>query len=318
MSPAGNPGFNSFLVPDVSGEGPKFYFGNPGKNQVTIKADSYTAHRDYSRYKTVEAEVPGVTEKHFITYEAETYDIYKLGDLLIFNGNLTCIGKMIYSYINSVIRNTCYLTPPVGLTQLLVPNRNIAGSSIFGKVLATARDNVKVHLEIDKKQDIGTAYWYPYASMYASEDETGWYCMPEIGDTIRLYHPDGDESRAMVINAVKPHDPTEDVEKLDPGHRMANRDVKYLRTANGKELKFRPDGIDIIANDGTVFMALNDDGTMTMNSNDIISFTALNNIEIKAKNVNFEATDKISLKAKGSTIDLVEDIVVTGEEVKTN
>ena len=238
--------------------------------------------------------------------------------MVIFNGDITCISKTTYSYTNSVIRNICHLVPPEGLVQLHIPNWNIAGSSIFGRVLATARDNVKIHLEIDEKQDIGKAFWYPYASMYASEDETGWYCMPEIGDTVRLYHPDGDESRAMVINAVKPHNPTEDVERLDPQHRMADRDVKYLRTANGKEIKFRPDGIDIIANDGTVFMSLNDDGTMTMNSNDVISFTALNDIEIRAKNVNFEATEKISLKSKGSTIDLMEDIVVTGEEVKTN
>jgi len=310
--------FNGNLVPNVAGEGPQFYFGNPLSNQTTIEAYDYSVRKDYGRYKAVEAEIPVVMEDHFITYQIEVCDIYNLGDMVVFNGDNVCISKTTYSYTNSVIRNICHLVPPQGLTQLHTPNWNIAGSSIFGRVLATSRDNVKIHLEIDEKQDVGKAFWYPYASMYASEDETGWYCMPEIGDTVRLYHPDGYERRAMVINAVKPHDPTEDVERLDPQHRMANRDVKYLRTANGKEIKFRPDGIDIIAKDGTVFMSLNDDGTMTMNSNDVISFTALNDIEIKAKNVNFEATEKISLKSKGGTIDLMEDIVVTAEEVKTN
>ena len=310
--------FNGNLAPSAIGEGPQFCFGNPPANQTAIEACDYSERRDYGRYKAVEAEIPAAREDHFVTYQIETCGIYDLGDMAVFNGDKVCISKTTYSYTNSVIRNICHLVPPEGLARLRAPNWNIAGSSIFGRVLATSRDNVRIHLEIDGKQDAGKAFWYPYASMYASEDETGWYCMPEIGDTVRLYHPDGDERRAMAINAVKPHDPTEDAERLDPRHRMADSDVKYLRTANGKEVKFRPDGIDIIAKDGTVFISLNDDGTMAMNSNDVISFTALNDIEIKAKNVNFEATEKISLKSKGSTIDLVEGIAVTGEEVKTN
>ena len=49
--------------------------------------------------------------------------------------------------------------------------------------------------------------------------------------------------------------------------------ANYLRTAFGKEVKFRPDGIDIIAKDGTMFLTLNDNGTVFLNTNDKISFT---------------------------------------------
>jgi len=228
------------------------------------------------------------------------------------------VKSILEEYKEAKLRNICTLAFEAGTKVPRMSNYNISGCSVFGRVIATARDNVKVHLEIDEKQDVETAYWFPYATMYASEDETGWYCMPEINDTVRLYFPDDEEEKGMAINSVKPHDPNEDVEKLDPQNRMVNPDIKYLRTAFGKELKFRPDGIDIISKDGLVFMTLNDDGTVTLNSNDRISFTAANDIEIKARNVNVEATEHIKIEAKESSIDLESDITVTGKEVKTN
>ncbi len=115
-----------------------------------------------------------------------------------------------------------------------------------------------------------------------------------------------------------PHDPTEDVEALDPDHRMANTDVKYLRTAFGKELKFRPDGIDIIAKDSKVFMTLNDDGVMYLNAEKSISMTAVENIVMKAPKVNIEATEEILLKTPSSTVDMTSHIELTGAEVRTN
>ena len=30
---------------------------------------------------------------------------------------------------------------------------------------------------------------FPYATVYSTPDGTGWYCMPEIGDAVRLYFP---------------------------------------------------------------------------------------------------------------------------------
>ena len=51
------------------------------------------------------------------------------------------------------------------------------------------------------KTRIGGARWFPYATVYSSGDGTGWYCMPEIGDKIRLYFPTEKEQDAYVISA---------------------------------------------------------------------------------------------------------------------
>ena len=311
--------FYTVLVPHCISEGVNFYFGLSNVDKGEIEAYNYHCIKDISRYRESVQGIPGVSENDFVFYEVETNKNLNIGEAVTFKGKkMYVIKSILKEQKDAKLTNTCILAFEAGVKRPRLTNNNISGCSIFGCVIATARDTVKVHLEIDKKQDVSKAYWYPYATMYASEDETGWYCMPEINDTIRLYFPDDEEEKAMAINSVKPHDPDEDVEKLDPDNRMANTDVKYLRTAFGKELKFRPDGIDVISKDGLVFMTLSDDGTVTINSNDKISFTAANDIEMKARNVNVEATDHIKIEAKESSIDLESDIIVKGKEVKTN
>jgi len=309
--------FNTSLVPNITGKGPRFFLGLPDLKKGELISHVFAQKKNFELYKRLSPQTD-ISPFDCIHYEVNTHKIYELGDSVIFDSKPLYIIKTVYEYENGVVHNRCTLSTKAGASKMYIPNDNISGCSIFGKVLDTARDHIKIHLEIDETQPISTAYWYPYATMYASNGETGWYCMPEIGDTIRLYHPENEEKRAMAINSLKPHDPSEDVEVLDPEHRMANPDIKYLRTAFGKELQFRPDGIDIIAKDGTVFMTLNDDGTVILNTNDKISFTATNNIEMKAKNINVEATDHILLKTnKGSTVDMEKDIVLTGKEIKT-
>ena len=309
--------FHSVLVPSSRMDGPAYYFGLPNKEAVDIKALNYKETWDFNEYKHISAEVPSVTPLDFTIFEAEVFDIYELGQKAMFNGVACYIGETTFSYENSIIRNMCRFYQKNGLSTLHMPNLNIAGCSIFGKVIATARDVIKIHLDIDEEQKLGEAYWYPYATMYASQGEVGWYCMPEIDDVIRLYHPNGDEGLAMTINAIKPH-PNNVVENLPPTHRMADVDVKYIRTAFGKEIKWRPDGIDIIAKDNKVFVSMNDDGTIYVNADDKMSVTAVNDIVLKSKNINLEALERIELKSKAGTIVMEEEITVHGEEVKTN
>jgi hypothetical protein len=311
--------FYTALIPNCLSESVKFYFGLPNIDKGEIQSYYYRIKKDISKYRESLQYTAGIAENDFIYIEVETDRNLNIGDTVTFNGMpMFVIENTLEETNQAIIKNTCILTFKNGAKKPRQPNRNISGCSIFGRVIATARDNVKIHLEIDENQDVSTAYWFPYATMYASEDETGWYCMPEINDSVRLYFPDDEEEKAMAINSVKPHDPNEDVEKLDPENRMANPDIKYLRTAFGKELKFRPDGIDVISKDGLVYMTLNDDGTVTLNSNDKISFSAVNDIQMIARNVNIEATDHIKIEAKGSAIDLESDITIKGKEVKTN
>jgi len=171
--------FNTSLVPNVNGEGARFFLGLPNLDKGELVSYNYTQKKDFKLYRRLspETELSPIDCTHF---EVNTHEIYELGDKVTFKGMPLYVIKTVYEYENSVVHNRCVLSTKAGAGKLYVPNNNISGCSIFGEVLDTARDHLKIHLEIDESQDIGTAYWYPYASMYASSGETGWYCMPGV------------------------------------------------------------------------------------------------------------------------------------------
>lgn len=310
--------YNTGLIPDILSKGTHLYFGLTRFEKGEVKATNYKIKKDFDKFKKANLEIPSVLQIYFTYYEIETDFIYQIGDKVKFNNHDLIVTKTFFKYDDSVIKNIIKLEFEQAVFFPYIPNDNISGGSIFGTVIATSRDNVKVHLNFDEKQNIGDAYWYPFASTYASSKETGFYCMPEVGDFIRLYHSENEESSGMAMSSIKMHDTTEDIANVPKDHPMADTNVKYLRTAFGKEVKFRPNGIDIIAKDNNVFMTLNDDGTINLKSSDKISFTAINDINLNAKNINFEATENIKIVSKGSSINLADDITIEGEEVKIN
>lgn len=311
--------FNVTLVDNAMGDKIQFFVGLPDVDKGNVTLTNFEDSKDFKWYRYCKNWISDISERDYVYYTIETEEIYDLGDNIHLNEIPVplYVIETVYSYENGIIKNICKLSTKKGARVPRKSNTNVTGCSIFGTVLQTARDNVKVHLTIDKTQSKGDAYWFPYASMYASENETGWYCMPEVGDSIRLYIPEQEEREAIAISSVKPHNPTENVEALDPQHRMSNTDVKYLRTAFGKELKFRPDGIDLIAKDGKVFITLNDDGVMYLNAEKSISLTAVEDIVMKAPKVNIEATEGITLTSESSKVEMKTDIIIEGAEVKT-
>ena len=73
---------------------------------------------------------------------------------------------------------------------------------LMKSVLSVSRDKVKVHIKADGSQDVGTAKWFPYSTVYSSPVGTGWYCMPEVNDKVRLYFPNEKEEDAYVISSI--------------------------------------------------------------------------------------------------------------------
>ena len=181
-----------------------------------------------------------------------------------------------------------------------------------GKVLKAINDTVKVHLSIDDTQDEGKAYPFPYATGYSTEGHTGWYVMPEEGDTVQIVFPTEDENQAYAVQAVR----QEDTEKT------ADPRVKYLRTPDGKEIKLDKEEILITAKDGVTYVRINEnsgvdiftnkevkvisDGNITVNSGANISMTSKNDFSIHAgKNLKVTAEDSITITNKENNMKMV-------------
>lgn len=187
----------------------------------------------------------------------------------------------------------------------------ISGLTLSGKVLKAEGDKVKVHLAIDAGQEESKAYPFPYATGYSADGHTGWYVMPEEGDTVEIVFPTEDENDAYAVQSAR----QEDTEKT------ADPKVKYLRTPDGKEIKLDKEEILITANDNITYIKINEKngveiitdkevqvtsgGSVTVASGDQISMMSKNDFSIvSGKNLLVSAADSIAMVCKNNSLNL--------------
>ena len=152
--------------------------------------------------------------------------------------------------------NTCELVYSGGLKTTRFFNSRISGISISGMIHQVKRDIVQIRFP----QDInGPFVWFPYATAYSSPDGTGWYCMPEIGDTVRAYFPDEDESHGIAVNMVH----------LTCGLRE-QPDIKFIRSPYEKEIRFEPGAIYITNHKGMSVVLDDKRGISIKSDSDIV------------------------------------------------
>ena len=326
--------FNTGLVPDVRVAGVKYYFGVPEISTLTMNNINYAIKKDIHRYKELSQNgVAGLHEEDFIYYEIETRSVVNIGDRVIFN-NRTMFVNTIKSHANNgVFTSQCLLSSRKAFSLRLREHTEAVGTSFAGRVIDIVNDRVRVHLDIDPEQDVSTAYLLPYSTLYSSASGAGWYCMPDKGDRVRVYFPDGDDDHAYAISSV--HEAVNNSadtgliasEGAEPSGISAltdnysgMRDDPNVRSlsANGKEIRLTPDGIYIIAQDSVIVLS-DEDGIVLMSENDI-SFKSSKNIYMGAEeNIQLIAGKSVVMsRGDSSSITLDENIEVRGQEVKLN
>lgn len=260
--------------------------------KLKYKLSDYIVIKDIKTYEYMkENYLKDAQEIDFITYEVERYEIFFVGQYIKINGRPFYIYHSTHEIKNGLLVNTYKLCIKNGLRQKNLFNTKIIGCAIGGKIIDVQRDLVRIHLDIDKTQDKSKAYWFIYSTMSASSDGSGWYCMPELGDTVRVYFPTKEEKDAFAISAVSDYvqgaAETED--------RMGNPDNKYLRTPYDKQVKLTPDGIFISCNSGQAEANLKSDGTLTI--------TSMNNLDVHAtENITIEVLKQFKVSAKESIL----------------
>ncbi len=190
------------IIPETQRPGAKAYAGFPQRsNLIEVNPVSYTvckAVRDYL-YKQVN-QVEGLIEEDERYYEIQEQAVLELGERVEF-------GQKIY-YVTSAkswldghqLWNSYVIKPAGGLRVPKQYNEKIVGASLDGSITGIQGAQVKVKLSAEGIQ--GEGRWFPFSTVYSSPDGSGWYCMPEPGDEIRLYFPTVKEKHAYVISAV--------------------------------------------------------------------------------------------------------------------
>ncbi|HBJ1646472.1 late control protein D [Clostridium botulinum] len=273
--------YNVGLFPVIDDKTIKFTMGIPNQEKELLSDNiSSEIKKDVEEYRYMLINnLEDAKEVDYITYKITNYEVLKLGENIKFMGQKFFVFKGEHEIKNGILENTYELRIKNGLRQKRIFNTTVIGSSINGKIIKTQGSQVKIHLNIDKSQDESSAYWFDFSTMSASEDGSGWYCMPEIGDSVKVYFPTKDEDEAFAVSAVSEYKQMA-TENEDS---MGNPDNKYLRTKHNKQVKLTPGGIFISCDSGQAQMNLSNDGTLSISSQKDVNINAKGNIKIQAE-----------------------------------
>lgn len=302
--------FNAGLIPECQLDGTKYIIGMR-KDGISYSLDefNYSIKKSIHEYKEkYENGIETLNDMNLISYEITTNKMLNLCEAVNFNGKNLYVYKAIIEICDSEFINKYVLRDEKGMKIQKKYNDKLIGLSLKGNILDTKNDVVKIKLDIDSSQNKDTAKWFPYSTVYSSEDGTGWYCMPEVGDAIRLYFPDNEEKNAYAISSVNL--------KSSNSQKRSDPSVKNIGTKYGKQLVMKPGAVEIIGGNN-LLMRMTDDGGIEIKSDKKIILDAQDDIEIKGKaKVSIKGDEGVDLTQNSANLAIKDDVKMTGGKVK--
>jgi hypothetical protein len=320
--------FTNGLVADATGTKAQFWFGIPEGEERFINEQGlrYTVAKKIAAYRDAAANhLPGAGAESFIEYRLLTDEFYQIGDRIKFKGQKLAVCQSVATMSGGILKFECCLTPESGLKQNPLYHPELIGVSIEGRVVAVEKDQLKVALVGigEQNQAKEKAYFFPYATAYTAEGHTGWYCMPEIDDYVRLYFPTCKEEDAFITTSVRFREKAtngKESSRRSSGDKLDNPQIKYFRTKFGKEIMFSEDEILITGKDGELLVRLNEAKGIEILSSQAVALTAKKDVAITAEEgkVAISAGDEIDLVCKASSIKMDGETHIKGSQVKIN
>lgn len=130
-------------------------------------------------------------------------------DITFRNRQLTA-EKIEYLTIGSTVYEFVTLRRKSGILQKPIYPMQLVGTAFEGTVKEVQGENMKIHLQIDDDYPGDDCYWFPFSTLSASPDGSGWYYMPEIGDRVRVYFPSKRTGDVIAVSAVNDRPAEED------------------------------------------------------------------------------------------------------------
>lgn len=289
--------FATDIYTDHTYEGIKIHFGEP---DMAHPAEVNT--NEYSIIKRND-DVYG--------YMVQLREIYKIGDWLSFNGTMLWVAEVTTEMTGNELYHTYFLVSRNGIQRNKEFNEKCTGASLTGTVTAVDRDKVQVELQKDENKNRSGKCRFVYATPYSTPDGTGWYCMPEIGDTIRLHMPSENEGDAYVTSSVH-------MESSDETERN-NPDYKSIMNKQGKEILFTPESLVMTNNAGMSIEILDREGIRIISDKNI-TIQAADAVEITSANSKLElyASDNILLKQGNTQMNMDGEMRLNGARLNLN
>lgn len=150
----------------------------------------------------------GVGDEEFITYRLKLDDHIPLYAFVNYRGRNLTASEIEYMTIGSTVYEFVTLKKKTGILQKTIYPMKLVGSALEGTILNVKGEKVQIHLKIDDAYQGNDCYWFPFSTPSASSDGSGWYCMPEKGDQVRIYFPSKKTGEVIAISAVSTYDPS--------------------------------------------------------------------------------------------------------------
>lgn len=314
--------FNQPIIPNYGGEGIRYFFGlcNYGNGSVLNEIAYKVGNDKEDFFVRKENAVRDISVQDFLFYEVKSREYFELGDKVIFQGKTLYVyeaegklegGELLHNYI---------LRPEGGFRVEKQYNMKIIGASLDAEILAIQNDTVKVCVKEDGMQEESTAKWFPYSTVYSSPDGTGWYCMPEAGDKVRLYFPNEKEEEGYIISSINLGNTGENTSGAGgntgaPAPR-SNPDNKSISNKYNKQIELTPTSITITNNKGMSIIMDDAKGIDIVSDKEItiLSEESLSVVSLNSK-VNVEAIDAIELVQGNSKITMKDDVTIEGAKL---
>ncbi|MCM1561481.1 MAG: phage late control D family protein, partial [Butyrivibrio sp.] len=257
---------HTWLYPNEVGEGIKFYFGLPsGEDKGAINPTEYSLHQ----------------KDGSVTYVVRLRDLFHIGDKILFQNQILRILSRETSWVHGELYHVYELRTQEKKQETPIFNNDLIGASLMGVVTGVKGTEVTLSVTQDENKTASGSKWFSYATVYSSPDGTGWYFMPEIGDSVRLYFPSQKEQQAYVFNAIH-------LASRTPGKRT-NPDYKSIMNKQGKEILLKPDSI-LVTNNAGMSLELSDRKGISIISDKKIILSSQDSVEITSEDGQVDIT----------------------------
>lgn len=299
---------HSVVLSECQSTGIKYSLGLPESEEISIYDQiEYQVLYDTEEYQKRINEGMDVELEDVISYVYESREIYGLGCWKKINGRHQYIWKIRTEMRGNELYHTYYMRPKKGILKPIWYNENLSGVTLFGVVSNVIRDRVQIKLDEDENREQSAARWFPYATAYSSSDGSGWYCMPEIGDKVRLYFPNKREQEAYVVSTY--HEEGAELRK-DPK-------CKFWRNKEGKEIQLAPGKILLTNNNGTYIGLSDTEGVNIVSGGPVVlSSKGMLRISSLSSSIELNAPNKIKLKQGDTEMSLGGDLNMSGAQIK--
>ena len=258
------------VTPDSRQEKLKLYVGVPELAEEELSYHVLEIDKDMESYYLLKANGRDVCAADFTRYQIASEQILGAFETVSIHGKKLTVFSGRYIFKNQEMQGIYGLQSSLGLKRVASYPMHLIGVALTGKVVHVSGAKIQAALEIDKSHAERTAFWFPFSTLSASPDGSGWYCMPEEGDDVRIYFPSKQEKEAVALSAVSNYDAS-----LAGGEdRMSDPNSRYLRTKAGQELALAPDYIKLSCGENTSSVTIDTEGKVTIQAQTAVQATA--------------------------------------------